>query len=119
MRIVLASSFVPFVNGGGRFIVEWLEQKLLERGHRVERFYIPFVDRPEDLFDQILAYRLIDLADSCDRLIAFRPPSYVLCHPNKVLWFIHHIRAFYDLWDSPYRTRGGRSRWTGVPQQTD
>ena len=103
MRIVLASSFVPFVNGGGRFIVEWLEQKLLERGHRVERFYIPFVDRPEDLFDQILAYRLIDLADSCDRLIAFRPPSYVLCHPNKVLWFIHHIRAFYDLWDSPYR----------------
>ena len=103
MRIVLASSFVPFVNGGGRFIVEWLEQKLLERGHRVEQFYIPFVDRPEDLFDQILAYRLIDLANSCDRLIAFRPPSYVLCHPNKVLWFIHHIRAFYDLWDSPYR----------------
>ena len=47
----------------------------------------------EDLFDQILAYRLIDLADSCDRLIAFRPPAYVLCHPNKVLWFIHHIRA--------------------------
>lgn len=103
MRIVLASSFVPFINGGGRFIVEWLEQKLLERGHCVERFYIPFVDRPEDLFDQILAYRLIDLADSCDRLIAFRPPSYVLFHPNKVLWFIHHIRAFYDLWDSPYR----------------
>jgi glycosyltransferase involved in cell wall biosynthesis len=103
MRIVLASSFVPFINGGGRFIVEWLEQKLVERGHEIERFYIPFVDRPEDLFDQILAYRLIDLADSCDRLIAFRPPSYVLHHPNKVLWFIHHIRAFYDLWDSPYR----------------
>ena len=30
MRIVLASSFVPFINGGGRFIVEWLEQKLIE-----------------------------------------------------------------------------------------
>ena len=103
MKIVLASSFVPFVNGGGRFIVEWLEQKLVESGHRVERFYLPFVDRPEDLFDQILAFRLIDLADSCDRLIAFRPPSYVLRHPNKVLWFIHHIRALYDLWNSPYR----------------
>ena len=113
MKIVLASSFVPFTNGGGRFIVEWLEQKLVECGHRVERFYIPFVDRPEDLFDQILAYRLIDLADSCDRLIAFRPPSYVLYHPNKVLWFIHHIRALYDLWDSPYRMvpddAGGRA----------
>jgi glycosyltransferase involved in cell wall biosynthesis len=27
----------------------------------------------------------------------------VLPHPNKVLWFIHHIRSLYDLWDSPYR----------------
>ncbi|MGO9698341.1 MAG: glycosyltransferase family 4 protein [Xanthobacteraceae bacterium] len=103
MKIVLASSFVPFINGGGRFIVEWLEQKLIECGHRVERFYFPFLERREDLFDQILAFRLIDLADACDRLIAFRPPAYVLCHPNKVLWFIHHIRPLYDLWDSPYR----------------
>jgi len=103
MKIVLASSFVPFVNGGGRFIVEWLEQKLVEHGHQVERFYLPFVDRPEDLFDQILAFRLIDLSESCDRLIAFRPPAYVLPHPNKVLWFIHHIRTLYDLWESPHR----------------
>jgi glycosyltransferase involved in cell wall biosynthesis len=103
MRIVLASSFVPFIHGGGRFIVEWLETKLRERGHEVERFYLPFVDRPDDLFDQILAFRLIDLSTTCDRLIALRPPAYVLPHPNKVLWFIHHIRALYDLWESPYR----------------
>jgi hypothetical protein len=59
MKIVIASSFVPFVHGGGRFIVDWLEQKLLEYGHQVERFYLPFVDRPDDLFDQILAFRFI------------------------------------------------------------
>ncbi|MDO9245520.1 MAG: glycosyl transferase family 1, partial [Phenylobacterium sp.] len=35
MKIVLASSFVPFINGGARFIVEWLEEKLLEHGHEV------------------------------------------------------------------------------------
>ena len=103
MKVVIASSFVPFVNGGGRFIVEWLEQKLVEYGHQVERFYLPFVDRPDDLFDQILAFRLIDLSSSCDRLIAIRPPAHVLPHPNKILWFIHHIRGLYDLWDSPYR----------------
>ena len=28
----------------------------------------------------------------------------MLRHPNKVLWFIHHFRGFYDLWDSPYQT---------------
>jgi glycosyltransferase involved in cell wall biosynthesis len=103
MKIILASSFVPFVYGGGRFIVEWLEKKLIEHGHNVERFYLPFVDRPEDLFDQILAYRLMDFSNTCDRLIAIRPPAHTLQHPNKVLWFIHHIRSFYDLWDSPYR----------------
>jgi glycosyltransferase involved in cell wall biosynthesis len=103
MKIAIASSFVPFVYGGGRFIVDWLEQKLLEYGHRVEKFYLPFVDRPEDLFDQILAFRMIDLSAACDRLIAIRPPAHVLPHPNKVLWFIHHMRSLYDLWDSPYR----------------
>ena len=41
MRIVLASTFVPFINGGARFSVEWLEEKLREHGHEVERFYLP------------------------------------------------------------------------------
>ncbi|MBV9673560.1 MAG: glycosyltransferase family 4 protein [Verrucomicrobia bacterium] len=33
-----------------------------------------------------------------ERVICFRPPAYLLQHPNKVLWFIHHFRGFYDLW---------------------
>ncbi len=102
MKVVLASSFVPFINGGARFIVEWLEEKLLEHGHEVERFYLPFIETPEDLLDQVAAFRLMDLSQAGDRLIAFRPPSYVLRHPNKVLWFIHHIRTFYDLWGQPH-----------------
>ena len=119
VRIVLASSFVPFVNGGGRFIVEWLEQKLLEQGHRVERFYIPLVDRPEDLFDQILAYRLIDLADSCDRLIDFDRRATYFAFPTRFCGSFTTVAPSTNLWDSPYRIRGGRSRWTGDPQQTD
>ncbi|MDB5457243.1 MAG: glycosyl transferase group 1 family protein LpsD [Caulobacter sp.] len=102
MRIVLLSSFVPFINGGARFIVEWLEEKLRLAGHEVERFYLPFVEDPAEMMHQIAAYRLVDLTQSCDRVICFRPPAYVVDHPHKVLWFIHHIRAFYDLWDSPY-----------------
>jgi glycosyltransferase involved in cell wall biosynthesis len=102
MKIVLVSSVVPLVHGGARFIVEWLEEKLLEHGHEVDRFYLPFVDRPVDIAPQMAAFRLVDLAESCDRLIAFRPPAYAIPHPNKVLWFIHHIRTYYDLWDGPY-----------------
>lgn len=102
MRIVLASTFVPFINGGARFIVEWLENKLLEHGHEVERFYLPFIDAPETILDQAAALRMMDLTEAGDRLIAFRPASYLLRHPNKVLWFIHHIRSFYDLWGGDY-----------------
>jgi glycosyltransferase involved in cell wall biosynthesis len=99
MRIVLFSSDVPFVNGGARFIVEWLEQKLLERGHQVERFYLPFSGCPKNLLCEMTAYRSVKV-EGADRVICFRPPSHLLQHPNKVLWFIHHFRVFYDLWNT-------------------
>jgi len=102
MKIALASSYVPFINGGGRNIVEWLQTMLEEQGHHVERIYLPEVDVPDLLFRQMMAYRWVDL-EAADRLICFRPQSHLIPHSNKVLWFIHHIRAFYDLWDSPYR----------------
>ncbi|MBV9539512.1 MAG: glycosyltransferase family 4 protein, partial [Acidisphaera sp.] len=38
-----------------------------------------------------------------DRVITFRPPAHCVRHPCKVAWFIHHVRVFYDLWDTPYR----------------
>jgi glycosyltransferase involved in cell wall biosynthesis len=102
LKIALVSSFVPFINGGARFIVEWLEEKLRACGHEVERFYLPFIDHPDELLHQTAAWRLMDLTETCDRVICFRPPAHVIDHPNKVLWFIHHIRAYYDLWGGPY-----------------
>ena len=102
MKIVLASSTVPFIKGGGRFIVDWLEEKLIEHGHEAERLWLPFEDRPDKLLEQIAAFRLMDLTEAGDRLVAFRPPAHALRHPHKIVWFIHHIRAFYDLWGGEY-----------------
>ena len=99
MRVALFSSYVPFVNGGARFIVEWLEQKLLEHGHQVERVYLPFSDNLQDLLWQMTAFRSVKIPGA-DRVICFRPPAHLLQHPNKVLWFIHHFRGFYDLWNT-------------------
>ena len=101
MKIALVSTFVPFLYGGARNIVDWLEERLRDHGHQVERIYLPFVENPRSMFAQIDAFRRIDLSQSADLLIAFRPPSYVLPHPNKILWFIHHIRFFYDSWPDP------------------
>jgi glycosyltransferase involved in cell wall biosynthesis len=30
-------------------------------------------------------------------------PSYLLQHPDKFLWFIHHYREVYDLWGTEYQ----------------
>lgn len=102
MRIALCSSYVPFVLGGARNIVDWLALALGEAGHEVEIVYLPQHDDPDMLFAQMAAFRWLDL-DAADRVVCFRPQSHLVRHRHKVVWFIHHIRRFYDLWDSPYR----------------
>lgn len=102
MKIALVSSFVPFVGGGLRNIVEWLEIMLTKCGHQVERIYLPQVDTPELTMSQMLAYRMVNLS-AADRIICFRPQAHLISHPNKIVWFIHHLRQFYDLWDTDHR----------------
>lgn len=103
MKVGLVSSAVPLINGGGRFIVDWLREKLEERGHRVETVFVPSTENPDTVLQQMAAFRLMRLEDHFERVVTFRPPSHVVRHPRKVVWFIHHMRIFYDLWDSEYR----------------
>jgi glycosyltransferase involved in cell wall biosynthesis len=103
MKIVIVSTIVPFVKGGGVFIVDWLEEMLIRYGHQVETLKIPFHSWYPEMLDQMLGLRLLDVSESADRLIAIRTPSYLMRHPNKVLWFIHHHRTAYDLWGTKYQ----------------
>jgi glycosyltransferase involved in cell wall biosynthesis len=113
MKIALCSTSVPFVDGGYRAIVDWLAEQLDERGHEVERVYIPQVDAPESLYRQMAAFRWIDLS-AADRVICFRPQSHMIRHPDKVLWFIHHVRRYYDLWESDVYGMDGHERHTAI-----
>lgn len=103
MKILIVSTIVPYVEGGGTQIVDWLEIMLARAGHDVEVFRIPFHSSYREMPDQMLALRLFDLSEAADRLIAIRTPSYLLRHPNKVVWFIHHHRGAYDLWGTDYQ----------------
>ncbi len=103
MKVGIVSSSVPFIDGGYRNIVSWLTSQLAAAGHEVEEIYIPFSDEPHNLFPQLAAFRMIDLTDRADLIICIRPPSHLVIHPRKVVWFIHHIRIFYDLWHTQYR----------------
>lgn len=102
MKIALVSSYVPFISGGARQIVDWLELMLQAAGHQTEKIFLPQTEQCETLYQQMMAYRWIDL-DAADRIICFRPQAHLVPHPHKILWFIHHLRVFYDLWDTPYR----------------
>jgi glycosyltransferase involved in cell wall biosynthesis len=101
MKIALCSSYIPFVYGGARNIVEWLEAMLLKHGHQVEIVYIPELYNTETSFQQMMTYRWVNL-DTADRIVCFRPQAHLIPHSHKILWFIHHIRQFYDLWATPY-----------------
>lgn len=103
MRVLVASTYVPFIDGGGRMIVRDLVAALRERDHEVDTIEIPFLSAWEEMLEQMLAIRLMDVADAADVLVAIRTPSYLLRHPNKRLWFIHHHRGAYDLWGTPYQ----------------
>ncbi len=110
MKVVVASTYVPFLQGGGTKIVDDLAAELSAAGHQVDTVKIPLYSYWRQIPDQTLAIRLLDLKESCgnriDRLITLRYPSYALAHPNKVTWFMHHHRGAYDLWGS---------KWSDVP----
>lgn len=103
VRILIASTIVPFIEGGGTFIVDWLDRTLQAYGYQTEVLKIPFLPHYPRMPEQMLALRLFDLGDKADRLIALRTPSYLLQHPDKVVWFMHHHRTVYDLWNTTYR----------------
>jgi glycosyltransferase involved in cell wall biosynthesis len=69
----------------------------------VDTVEIPFLSAWDQMLEQMLAIRLMDVSDRADVLVAIRTPSYLLRHPNKRVWFIHHHRGAYDLWDTPYQ----------------
>lgn len=112
MKIIIATTFEPFMRGGDAVFVDSLETMLRRAGHEVETLRLPFHPCASEMFDQMLALRLFDLSGASDLLIAIRTPSYLLRHPRKTLWFIHHHRGAYDFWGTPYGdlpdTPGGR-----------
>lgn len=103
MRIIVASTTVPHVDGGGRLIVRWTAEALRAAGHEVEEFYLPFPPAVQATLPALVGLRRMPFKSSCDRLITIRWPAHVLQHDNKAVWFIHHYRQVFDLWDTPYR----------------
>jgi glycosyltransferase involved in cell wall biosynthesis len=114
MRVVLVSTVVPMIKGGGRLIVDSTAEALRAHGHDVEVFSVPFDDDPLHLVEQMIGLRRLPVRDAGERLITIRWPAHIVQHPNKAAWFIHHHRVFFDLWDSPWRPFPETPQWSGL-----
>lgn len=106
-RIAVCMAQVPFVHGGAEIHVESLARELRRRDFEVDIVSLPFRDYPRSqLLKSCLIWRLIDLTESnrlpVDLVIATKFPSYVVRHPNKVVWLIHQHRAVYELYGTEY-----------------
>lgn len=103
MKVIVVTTIVPFVSGGAEYMTASLTDALMEAGHSVERFELPFISEYRSMLRQTMALRLLDIAESGDRLIAIRTPSYVIRHHSKVVWFIHHHRPSFDMWGTRFQ----------------
>ena len=106
MHIVIATTQVPFVQGGAEVHARNLLEALRAAGHAAEIVAVPFKwYPPERMLDAMLACRLLDLTESngrkIDRVIGLKFPAYLIPHPDKVLWILHQHRQAYEQWDGP------------------
>lgn len=111
MKVLVASSAVPNVFGGGRNIVEWTVDALKRRGHDVDTLIMPHDPSPAIQREQMIAWRLTPIPEQVDRLICIRWPANLLLHRHKSVWFIHHLRSFFDLADTEFGVK------MGLPQE--
>jgi len=102
MRIAVCAPQVPFVRGGAEIVSERLVDELRRRDHEVELVTLPFKWYPgERVLSQAFLWRLLDLEEAdgapIDLVIATKFPSYVVRHPNKIVWLLHQFRQAYEL----------------------
>jgi glycosyltransferase involved in cell wall biosynthesis len=102
VRLAVCMPQVPFERGGTEIFADGLVHALREHGHETELVTVPFKWYPgERVLTQAFLWRLLDLEESngrpIDAVIATKFPSYVVRHPNKVVWLLHQFRQAWDL----------------------
>jgi len=102
MRIVVASTYVPFRKGGELTVVHHLAAALSARAYQVETVLVPLDSQRPAIMEETLAIRSLDLTESSgnkiDLLITLRTPAHAIRHPNKVAWCCqHHRRPGFDV----------------------
>lgn len=100
-NVLVCTAQVPFASGGAERHAAGLVRELKARGHRVDLVQLPFKWYPrEEILLSAAAWRMVDLTEAdgvkVDLVVPMKFPSYMVRHPNKVVWLIHQFRQAYD-----------------------
>ncbi len=87
MNIIIALSLTPHADGEIQNIGETLSTKLREYGHKTDIIMLPNVAYKGDIPKQLLACRLYDMENICERLICIGSFAYLLKNSVKHIWF--------------------------------
>jgi glycosyltransferase involved in cell wall biosynthesis len=105
--VVVCEAQVPFIRGGAEALVRETVRQFRRHGFEAAKVSLPFKSHPkEELLAHAAMWRLADLSESAERpidlVIATKFPTYLVRHPNKVVWLVHQHRAAYELAGTTY-----------------
>lgn len=103
-RVIVCNTMEPFVTGGSELFANKLTEQLNEAGHEAVLLTFPF--RPRKFQQEFLEqacrpWSSLDLTGMADVVIPMRFPTWLVTHPNKVVYLNHQLRVAYELFDTP------------------
>jgi glycosyltransferase involved in cell wall biosynthesis len=100
MKIALLTTPHPSARGGAEVLYDGLEAALGREGHDATRIEIPMDESSfEGILDGYERARTMDLL-RFDAVISTKAPTFQVRHPRHILYLVHTIRVFYDMFDS-------------------
>lgn len=104
-RVIVCNTMDPFITGGSELFAARLTEELNRAGHRAVQVTFPArlpKFRHEHLARIALPWETLDLSAAADVVIPLRFPTWLVQHPNKVVYLNHQLRVAYDLFDAPH-----------------
>jgi glycosyltransferase involved in cell wall biosynthesis len=126
-NVLVCTAQVPFASGGAERHAAGLVRELKARGHRVDLVQLPFKWYPrEEILLSAAAWRMVDVTEAdgtkVDLVVPMKFPSYMVRHPNKVVWLIHQFRQAYDRFGTEQSDFGAGpedTRWRELIAEAD
>ncbi|MCM3197193.1 glycosyltransferase family 4 protein [Priestia megaterium] len=103
-KIIVCNTIHPFVTGGSELFANKLVEEFNKAGHQATLVTMPFVlnFNKKSLVKACESWESLDLSKLADVVIPLRFPTWLVNHPNKVIYLNHQMRVAYDLYDAPY-----------------